>query len=291
MLIRGTTRLIGVLGNPVAHSYSPAMHNAAVEHLGLDLVYVPMKVETRGVEACLRAIRELDFLGVNVTIPHKQAVIPHLDEISEISRLIGAVNTIVRREDGKLFGTTTDPEGFLAGFREAGHDFDGKSVAILGNGGTARTLAFALLSMAKPKRVLLAARDASKSEGLAREIHSRLDRNLEIADLKDSKLLSEFDVLVNTTPVGMFPKIGESPLPPEAFRSGQIVYDLIYNPEETVLMRDAKTRDCRTVNGLGMLVHQGVASFRLWTGLNPDPAFFYEGIRRQQAQNPGGSGS
>ena len=139
MLIRGTTRLLGVLGNPVAHSYSPAMHNAAIERLGLDLIYVPMKVETRGLKSCLNAVRELDFLGVNVTVPHKQNVMPYLDEISEVSRMMGAVNTIVKR-DGKLFGTTTDPEGFLAGFREAGHSFDGKSVAILGNGGAARTI-------------------------------------------------------------------------------------------------------------------------------------------------------
>jgi shikimate dehydrogenase len=283
MLIRGTTRLLGILGNPLSHSYSPSMHNMAIERLKLDLVYVPLKVETSGLDACLRAIRELDFLGVNVTVPHKQAVIPHLDEISDISRLMGAVNTIVKRE-GKLLGTTTDPEGFLAGFREAGCDFDGKSISILGNGGAARTLVFTLFTLAKPKHVAVAARacDASMSEILAREIRDKLDRKLEIMELADyPRHGSRFDVLVNTTPVGMYPRTGESPLPPEALNPGQIVYDLIYNPGETALMRHARERGCKTIGGLSMLVHQGVASFKLWTGLDPDPALYYEGVRRQ----------
>jgi shikimate dehydrogenase len=259
------------------------MHNMAIERLNLDMVYVPLKVETSALETCLRAIRELDFLGVNVTVPHKQAVIPYLDGISDVSRLMGAVNTIVKR-DGKLMGTTTDPEGFLAGFREAGCDFDGKSIAILGNGGAARTIAFALFTLAKPERVAIAARacDASMSEMLAREIRVKLDRNLEIMELADYPgHRSRFDVLVNATPVGMYPRTEESPLPPEAMNPGQIVYDLIYNPEETALMRHARDRGCKTIGGLRMLVHQGVASFKLWTGIDPDPALFYEGIRRQ----------
>ena len=283
MLIRGTTRLLGLLGNPLSHSYSPAMHNAAIDGLGLDLVYLPLKVETRGIEACLKAIRELDFLGVNVTIPHKLAVIPWLDEISELSRMIGGVNTIVCK-DGKLSGTTTDPEGFLSGFHEAGHSFDGKTVVILGNGGTARTLAFTLLLMAKPARVIVAARDVSKSEVLAQEIHQKLNRTLEVLDLADySGHASEVEIIVNATPVGMFPNAEQSPLKSEWLREGQIVYDLIYNPEETVLMRNAHQQGCQTVGGLAMLVHQGMASFKLWTGIDPDPALYYNGIQKQKS--------
>ena len=283
MLIRGTTRLLGLLGNPLSHSYSPAMHNAAIDGLGLDLVYLPLKVETRGIEACLKAIRELDFLGVNVTIPHKLAVIPWLDEISEISRRIGGVNTIVCK-DGKLSGTTTDPEGFLAGFQEAGHSFDGKTVVILGNGGTARTLAFTLLLMAKPARVIVAARDVSKSRVLGQEIHQKLNRTLEVLDLADYfHHASEMEIIVNATPVGMFPNAEQSPLKSEWLREGQIVYDLIYNPEETVLMRNARQQGCQTVGGLAMLVHQGIASFKLWTGIDPDPALYYNGIRKQKS--------
>jgi shikimate dehydrogenase len=261
------------------------MHNAAIEGLGLDLVYLPLKVESQGLEACLQAIRELDFLGVNVTLPFKQAVIPHLDEVSDLSRMMGAVNTIVRRHDGTLSGTTTDPAGFLAGFQEAGHTFDGKSVVILGNGGSARTLAFALFLMAKPRRVLLAARNAIRSEELAQEIRSKLNRELETVDLKEYLgRRSEFEVIVHTTPVGMHPKIQESLLTPEMLEPHQIVYDLTYNPEETLLLQQARQRGCRAVGGLGMLVHQGIASFKLWTGIDPDPALFYAGIRRQRLE-------
>ncbi len=288
MLIQGTTRLLGVLGNPVAHSYSPAMHNAAIERMGLNLAYVPLRIQTHGLDALLRALREMDFLGVNVTIPHKLSVISHLDEVSELSRTIGAVNTIVCRE-GKLFGTTTDPEGFLAGFHEAGHSFDGKSVVLLGNGGTARTVAFALFMMAKPHRIVLVARNKVKSEVLVAEIRGKLGKDLEILDLEDySKSGSEFDVLVQTTPVGMHPKTDESLLPPESLEPGQVVYDLIYNPEETLLLKQARERGCKTVGGLGMLVHQGIASFKLWTGVDPDPAAFYDGIRKQQKRNLAG---
>lgn len=285
MLIQGTTRLLGVLGNPVAHSFSPAMHNAALRKLGLDLLYVPLRINPHGLDALLRAMREMDFLGVNVTIPHKQSIISHLDEVSDLSRQIGAVNTIVGR-NGKLFGTTTDPEGFLGGFREAGQNFDGKSVVLLGNGGTARTAAFALFLQAKPKRIALAARNRDKSEVLAAEIRGKLGHELEIFTLDEySRSRKEFEVVVQTTPVGMHPKMDASLLPAEWLEPGQVVYDLIYNPEETLLMKHARARGCQTVGGLGMLVQQGVASFKLWTGTDPDPADFYAGIREQQEVN------
>ena len=139
-------------------------------------------------------------------------MIPFLDEVSELSRIIGGVNTIVCK-NGKLSGTTTDLEGFLAGFREAGHSFDGKTVVILGNGGTARTLAFTLLLMAKPSRVIVAARDVSKSKALAHEVHEKIHQTLEVLDLAEySKHAGEFEVIVNATPVGMFPNAGQSPL-------------------------------------------------------------------------------
>ncbi len=283
MILRGTTRLLGLLGHPLAHSHSPAMHNAAIEGLGLDLAYVPLPVEAAGLKTCLDAMRLLNFLGANVTMPHKEAVIPYLDDISEISALMGAANTLTFR-DGKIHGTTTDPEGFLAGFRAAGHSFAGKSVAILGNGGTARTAAFALFHLDSPRRVAVAARDTAKSKLLAAEIRSQLKRDLDLLSLSEyPDHAGEFEVVVNATPVGLHPKVGESLLAPESLRPGQILYDLIYNPEETTLMRYARGRGCGVVGGLGMLVHQGIASFKLWTGIDPDRAFFYEGIRRSVA--------
>jgi shikimate dehydrogenase len=282
MPIRGTTRLLGILGNPLAHSYSPAMHNSALAALGLDCVYVPFSVEAAGLPVLLDALKSVNFLGVNVTQPHKQAVIPHLDEVSEISRKMGAVNTIVNR-DGKLFGTTTDPEGFLRGFSEAGHTFEGRSVVVLGNGGAARTIAFALFLMSGAKRVTVVARDAKKSDALAAEVLEKTGRTLETLPLEGyASHAAGFDVVVNTTPLGMHPDIAASPLRPEWIHPGQIVYDILYNPEETTLMRDARARGCAVVGGLAMLVHQGIASFRLWTGTDPEVESFYAGIRAQQ---------
>jgi shikimate dehydrogenase len=283
MPIRGTTRLLGILGTPLSHSYSPAMHNGGIEALGLDLVYLPLPVETANLSTVIHALKAVHFLGLNVTIPHKQAVLPLLDELSDISQKMGVVNTIVNR-NGKLFGTTTDPEGFLRGFTDAGHSFEGKSVVILGNGGSARTIAFALSLMAGPKRVALAARDLLKSGSLALEIAAKTGRELELLTLEDYPASAAgFDIVVNTTPLGMSPDIASSPLSAAALHPGQVVYDILYNPEETTLMRLARERGCAVVGGLGMLVHQGLASFKLWTGLEPDPETFYAGIRAQQA--------
>jgi len=287
MPIRGTTRLLGILGTPLAHSYSPAMHNSGIAALGLDLAYLPLSADAAHLKTLLESLKAVNFLGVNVTLPHKQAVLPLLDELSEVSRKMGAVNTIVNR-DGTLYGTTTDPEGFLNGFKDAGHSFADKSVVIVGNGGTARTIAFALSlqsgSSSTPRRVALAARDLVKSGSLALEIAAKTGREIELFALEDYPARArEFDVVVNTTPLGMSPNVDVSPLPADALHAGQIVYDVIYNPEETALMRHARARGCAVVGGLGMLVHQGLASFKLWTGLEPDPATYYAGIRAQQA--------
>ncbi len=285
-LIRGSTRLLGIFGNPLSHSYSPAMHNGGIQGLGLDLVYVPFPVETSGLANLLKALKAVGFLGVNVTMPHKQSVVPLCDTISNISRVMGAVNTIVHR-DGKLHGTTTDPEGFINAFRDAGHSFDGKSVAILGNGGSARTIAFALALLTHARTATLVARAPEKSTDLIAEVKAAAPqfdiRAIALDDYATAQHThGDFDVIVNTTPVGMHPNVSASPLPGDLLKPSQIVYDIVYNPEETALIQAARAKGCSTVGGLGMLVHQGIASFRLWTGKEPDPAHFYEGIRLQQ---------
>ena len=285
MHLRGTTRLLGILGNPLSHSFSPAMHNSGIDSLGLDLVYLPLQIPAESLEICLKAMRSLPFLGANVTMPHKRAIIPFLDEVSEISKTIGAVNTLIFK-DGKISGTTTDPDGFLAGFAEAGHSFDGKSVAVLGNGSTARTIVYSLYLKSKPKSVALVARDPFKSKAIISEIQSKAGLTPRLLDLADYPAhRSEFDVVVQTTPVGMHPDTEQSLITPEFLEPDQIIYDVLYNPEETALLRHARARRCSVVGGLGMLVHQGLASFRLWTGTNPAPESFYAGIRRQQASD------
>ncbi len=282
--VRGSTRLIGILGNPLSHSYSPAMHNNGIRGLQLDLVYVPFPVETTGLASLLRALQSVGFLGVNVTMPHKQAVVPLCDTVSEMSQVMGAVNTIIHK-NGKLHGTTTDPDGFINAFKDAGHDFEGKRVAVLGNGGSARTIAFALALLTKARHVSLVARAPEKSTALLQEVRAAAPGfSIDALALADyGEVRHNFDVVVNTTPVGMHPDLTASPLAPDLLVANQIVYDIVYNPEETALLKAARAAGCHTVGGLGMLVHQGIASFRLWTGLEPDPAHYYEGIRMQKA--------
>lgn len=294
MEILGTTRLIALLGDPVSHSLSPAMHNAAFDQYGLDFAYVPLRVQAAGLKTALDALRVFNFRGANVTLPHKTAVIPHLDQLSEIARVIGAVNTIVN-EDGRLIGTTTDPEGFLEGYREQGHSFIGQAVAILGNGGSARTIAYSLLMRDRPKRLVIVARDMEKSRRLAEEITERLGLGQggalpapETIALSDYASLREgIDVVVNTTPVGMHPMVETSPLAPENLVAGQVIYDIVYAPERTRLIRDAEARGLKTVGGLGMLVHQGRASFDIWTGIKPEARAYYAAAREKLARGIG----
>jgi shikimate dehydrogenase len=294
MEILGTTRLVALLGDPVAHSLSPAMHNAAFDQYGLDFAYVPLRVPSDGVKTAIEAIRVFNFRGANVTLPHKTAVIPFLDQLTESARMIGAVNTILN-ENGRLIGATTDPEGFLEGYREQGHSFIGQAVAILGNGGSARTVAYALLMQDRPKRVVLVARDPEKSRRLAAEIAGRLGLGTggalpipETVSLAEYAAIREgIDVIVNTTPVGMHPDLEASPMRAEDLLPGQVAYDIVYAPERTRLLRDAEARGLKTVGGLGMLVHQGRAAFEIWTGIKPDARSYYDAARAKLARGIG----
>ena len=284
MSIRGTTRLIGLLGYPVSHSLSPAMHNAALKYHALDYAYVPWGTSPENLETAIAAIRALNLRGANVTLPYKQKVIPFLDEVSPLSLQIGAVNTIVN-ENGKLIGTTTDTIGFLQNFRTAGQSFVGKSVAILGNGGSARTIAFALLLEDKPTTIYIVARDKEKSQQLAKEIDQKLGYQIRILDFQDYHALKNpCDIVVNATSLGMHPNSTQSPLSSEHLFSGQIVYDIVYTPEKTQLIQYAEAKGLITVGGLGMLVYQGIASFQLWTGKIPDAQLFFESARLQLVQ-------
>ncbi|MBW8889764.1 MAG: shikimate dehydrogenase [Fibrobacteres bacterium] len=288
MEILGTTRLIALLGDPVSHSLSPAMHNAAFDQYGLDFAYVPLRVQAAGLKTALDALRVFNFRGANVTLPHKTAVIPYVDQLTDIAQVIGAVNTIVN-EDGRLVGTTTDPEGFLEGYREQGHSFIGQAVAILGNGGSARTIAYSLLMRDRPKRVVIVARDMEKSRRLAAEITERLGLGQggalptpETVALSDyASVRDGIDVVVNTTPVGMHLMVEISPLAPGNLMAGQVVYDIVYAPERTCLIRDAEARGLKTVGGLGMLVHQGRAAFEIWTGIKPEARAYYAAAREK----------
>ena len=274
MNIDGHTRLLGLIGTPVGHSKSPAMYNYCFEKYGLNCAYLAFDVDMEHVEDAVAAIRTFNLQGANVTMPLKNAVIPYLDEVSPASQAIGSVNTIVNR-DGRLCGYVTDGMGYTGELRRGGVEIAGKTVTLLGAGGAASAIAIeAALEGAKEIRVFNK-RDAFWDRALAnlKTIGEAAPScKMSLSDLDDSEALRESiagsDILTNATRVGMKPMDGESLITDTTmFRPELIVTDVVYDPEETKLLRDAKAAGCRTFDGLGMLVEQGAASFKLYTGL------------------------
>lgn len=274
--IAGSTRLVALLGDPVAHSISPQIHNHAFRAYDLPLAYVPLGVSAPDLHHAIATIRCCGFAGANVTIPHKRGVLAYCDEVSELSERIGAVNTLYF-DDKKLCGTTTDPKGFLKALEWMGHDCHGGNCVILGNGGTARTLAYALALKALPASLTLVGRREERVRPLAEEISTRTDfhtgwRLFGSDSLPD--LLKECTLCVNCTSVGMHPNTEASPLPPAYFHEGMTVFDSVYNPAETRFLSHARQAGCMTQNGLRMLLYQGLASLKLWTGTVVDEAIY-----------------
>jgi len=260
--INGRTKVVGVWGHPVGHSRSPVMHNAALEALGLDWVYVPFEVAPENVETAVAAVRALGLVGVNVTVPLKELVLPYLDAVDEAAAQIGSVNTI-HNENGRLIGYSTDGAGFLQSLESAGQSTLGREVYLLGAGGSARAVAWALAS--RGSRCRIANRTPTRGEALVADINLVYPGMAAAAEGAAATEL--FDLLVNTTTLGMQPRVGEMPLlPPEAFSGKPFVCDLIYAPAQTRLLAAAEAAGCGTLNGLGMLVNQGAISLSIWTG-------------------------
>lgn len=256
MTIDQQTSLYGVIGNPVGHSRSPLMHNAAFSATGLNAVYLAF--ETEDVEGCLRGMRALHIKGMSVTIPHKSAVIPYLDEIDPLAKMIGAVNTIVN-ENGKLVGYNTDARGAAQALEEK-IDLTGRNCLILGAGGAARAIGF----MLREKGVRLTVTNRSHERG--KELASALGcPYFHLNKLDEGRP----DLLIQTTSVGMYPHIDRSPAPERILKPGLVVMDIIYNPLETKLVKTAQARGCVTIGGLSMFIHQGAEQFKLWTGVTP----------------------
>lgn len=267
MDINTATQFCGVIGNPIEHSLSPAIHNAAFQKLALNFIYLAWKVDKIGDAVCgLRALG--NFRGASVTIPHKVAVLPFLDEVDATARHIGAVNTIVA-EEGKLFGMNTDATGALRALREGNAPLKGASVVIVGSGGAARAIAFALAAEAEVRRLDLLGIEVDERRNLATDLRDKTGVSVGEADLDEGRLkdvLPEARVLVHCTPVGMAPKIGRSCIPNKFLHRELTVMDVVYNPRETQLLTDAKTAGCRTISGLEMFLYQAVAQFERWTG-------------------------
>ncbi len=270
------TQYVGLIGYPLGHSISPPMQQAAFDNLGLDVRYELWETEQDKLAEIVEEIRQSSKLGANVTIPHKETVIPLLDKLDSLAEEIGAVNTIVER-DGKLVGFNTDAGGFLKALRdEADFDPNGKHVVLLGAGGVARAVGFALAG-AGAKSLSITDIETERISKLTLDIQEKYNGNkLQIKALKHNSgefagAIWDCDLLVNCTPIGMKHSDSENNSPVEAalIPKGALVYDVVYNPIETRLLADAKKRGARTLGGLSMLVYQGALAFELWTGKEP----------------------
>ena len=267
MNISGKTKVIGIFGYPVAHSLSPLLHNAAFEELKMDFVYLTFPVRPPELKRAVQGIKALNLVGINVTVPHKQAIIPFLDELSPEASLIGAVNT-VHLYRGRLIGYNTDGAGFIESLsREGGFDPKGKRVLMLGAGGAASAIAFSLVEKGISE-LLIANRTFKK----ARELADRLKKTassscylapLKLGELSGTNLLPKIDLLINATSLGMLPE-DPPPLSPHLLISSLFYYDVVYN-RRTRLLKAAADKQIRYLDGQEMLIHQAALSFNIWT--------------------------
>ena len=276
MIVDGKTQLIGLIGWPVSHSFSPAMHNAAAASFGLNWIYVPLPVRPRDLRSAVEGMPALGFNGVNVTIPHKQAVMPFLDSIQQGAGIIGAVNTIVVNRNSsvpertwQLAGYNTDWLGFLADLDSLAVSIKQRDCLVLGAGGSARAVVYALAQADAHVNIL--ARRTDQAAQLAADLAGVAEVQFDsLAALPALVAGLKAPLIVNTTPLGMIPETDRTIWPESIpIPTGSFIYDLVYNPLETYLMRQAHAAGCGTSNGLGMLLHQGALAFELWTGQKP----------------------
>jgi shikimate dehydrogenase len=279
------TKRAGVIGNPLGHTISPAIFKAAFAAASIDATYEAWETPADVLEGRVNSLRGADFLGANVTIPHKQAVIPFLDGTSDLAGKTGAVNTIVHG-DGKLIGHNTDVAGFARSLREdAGCDAKGKRTVVLGSGGAARAVAVALIE-AGASVIYVVARQPRKIDQMVVSLKPLTATGTTISwaywgDGSYLRAIKEADLIVNCTPLGAAGSegAGQSPVAAQLIQAGTTVFDLVYNPAETPLVAAAKSRGAKAVSGMGMLVYQAAESFKLWTGQDADTKAMLDAAR------------
>ena len=270
-VISGKTRICGVIGDPIEHTMSPVMHNAAFNQLGLDYLYIAFRVRKEELGKAIEGMRALNIIGLNVTIPHKVTIIPFLDELDPLADRIGAVNTVVN-SDGVLQGYNTDATGFLQALLDRGVKPKGKNVVILGAGGASRAISFILADRGANLVILNRLLELDWAEKLAYEITEAFKKEVKALELNEENLatvLEGADILVNATSVGMSPDTDETPVPAKLLKPSLVVFDVVYNPTQTRLMREAEAAGAKTIGGLDMLVWQGALAFEKWTGQKP----------------------
>ena len=264
MSVSGKTRVCAIIGDPVEHSLSPVMHNAAFNELGLNLVYVAFNVTSVELKTAVLGAKSLSLKGLNVTMPHKHAVMGYLDEVDQTAKNIGAVNTILNN-NGKLVGYNTDGQGAMIALQENGIDAEEKKLVLLGAGGAAKAIAYQAAQDAE--ELVILNRTEEKAKKLAASVNcfeaKTSGQLLSLSSLKDE--LANADILVNATSVGMHPNCDSSPVPKGLLRSGLSVMDIVYNPLNTKLLKDAKDAGAKAISGVEMLIYQGAVAFEIWT--------------------------
>ncbi len=281
MHISGATAVYGIVGDPVAHSLSPSMQNAAFEAVGLDCVYVPFLLTRGAADVAAVAVRRMGLCGLNVTVPHKVDIISFLDSLDPSAQRVGAVNTVVK-EEGKLRGYNTDAPGFARSLDSFGVDVKCKEVLVLGAGGAARAVVSSLLELGA--RVVVLNRDVARAQRLARDVAAEMDCGIAYGTLSDSGLEEHMPgcaLLVNTTSVGMYPNCQESPCPARFFHRDLTVCDIVYNPIDTLLLSEARKCGARVITGDEMLVQQGALAFELWMGITAPVEIMRSKVREE----------
>jgi len=288
-LITGTTKLLGVIGDPIEHSLSPVMHNAAIAHMGSDYVYLPLPVKTADLGVAIAGFNAIGLVGFSVTIPHKQTIMSLLSEVSPVAKVAGAVNTVWRTEAG-WSGTNTDVEGFIAPLQAYNWDWSQTVPVILGHGGAARAVVVGLAQLGCPE-IHIVGRDMQRLSQFQQSwVNAPLPVTLKVHVWEHlPQLMPQADLVVNTTPIGMYPNIEQSPVDTAALallRKGAIAYDLIYTPNPTQFLRQAKEQGAITIDGLEMLVQQGAAALEIWLGQAPPVGIMRQSLQKNDAESP-----
>jgi shikimate dehydrogenase len=266
MNISGKTKICSLIGDPVEHTMSPAMHNAAYKKLGLDYAYIPFNVKQGGLDKAVEGLRALNVTGFNVTIPHKVAVIPLLDGLDPLAEKIGAVNTVVN-DGGKLLGYNTDAEGFLQALLENGIKPKGKKVIVLGAGGASRAISYMLAKNSARVTIANRLQELDWAVAISKLILRDFHQEVQVFELGQLAMaIDNTDLLVNATSVGMSPDKEASPVPTVLLKKVPVVFDIVYNPLETRLLREAKAAGAKIISSVDMLAWQGALAFEKWTG-------------------------
>jgi len=261
--------IYGVIGDPIEHSLSPQMHNAAFKKLGLNCIYLPFRVTQRDLKSAALGMRALNIRGFNVTTPHKTAIVEFLDELDKTAQEVGAVNTILN-DEGRLIGYDTDGLGAVRALEEQNEDPSDKRIVLIGAGGAATAIAFTLARRARS--IFILNRTQHKAVKLAKDIERKLVKKVSAGSLTRDSLfeaLRDADILINATSVGMYPKSKQTVATRKILHSGMVVFDIVYNPVKTLLLSEAEAAGAKTIPGVGMLVHQGAEAFKIWTNHSP----------------------